>query len=161
MHQLHSPRRIMFSLLLNFAVLTPAVFCRGQTPTPDPAVLTFKLPDQMVWTKEASGAEVCILLGDPKKAGTYIELVKWLPHRMSQPHWHPHDRYITVLSGTWWVGTGRVFDPNKTTPMRPGSFVTHFGQQIHYDGAKDEEAIIEIVGEGPATITLADQKETK
>jgi hypothetical protein len=25
-------------------------------------------------------------------------------------------------------------------PMPSGSFVTHFGKQVHWDGAKDEEA---------------------
>jgi hypothetical protein len=42
--------------------------------------------------------------------------------------------------------------------MPPGSFVTHFGKQIHYDGAKDEEVILEIVGEGPQTSTPAEAK---
>ena len=34
-----------------------------------------------------------------------------------------------------------------------GSFVTHFGKQVHYDGAKDGEVILQIVGMGPATST--------
>src|SRR5260370_34987045 len=57
-----------------------------------------------------------------------------------------------VLQGAWWVGWGTKFDPDKgTTPMPAGSFVTHFGKQIHWDGAKDEEAVLLIVGDGPAT----------
>jgi hypothetical protein len=39
-----------------------------------------------------------------------------------------------------------------------GSFVTHFGKGIHYDGAKDEEVVLEILGEGPATSTPAEVK---
>jgi hypothetical protein len=27
--------------------------------------------------------------------------------------------------------------------------VTHFARQFHYDGAKDEPVVLEIVGEGP------------
>jgi len=38
-------------------------------------------------------------------------MFKWLAGNMSQPHWHPNDRMITVLKGTWWVGTGDKFDP--------------------------------------------------
>jgi len=34
----------------------------------------------------------------------------------------------------------------------------HFGKQIHYDGAKDGDTVLEIVGEGPATATPAEQK---
>ena len=33
--------------------------------------------------------------------------------------------------------------------MPPGTFVTHYGQQVHFDGAKDEEAVLLIVGDGP------------
>jgi hypothetical protein len=77
---------------------------------------------------------------------------------MSRPHFHPNDRFITVISGRWWVGTGSKFDPDSTVAMPPGSVVTHFARQIHYDGAKDEETIIEIVGEGPATVIPAETK---
>jgi hypothetical protein len=37
-----------------------------------------------------------------------------------------------------------------TVPMPAGSFVTRVGKQIHYDGAKDVETILQIVGEDPA-----------
>jgi hypothetical protein len=56
------------------------------------------------------------------------------------------------------VGTGNKFDPESTVPMPAGSFVTHFAKGVHYDGSKDGEAIIEIVGEGPATATPAETK---
>jgi hypothetical protein len=124
----------------------------------NPAALAYKLPDQIKWTDEPSGAKAAVLLGDLAKPGLYIVLVKWTPHQMSHPHWHPNDRFITVLSGTWWVGTGTKFDPDGTVPMPAGTFVTHFGKQVHYDGAKDVEAVLEIVGEGPATPTPAEAK---
>lgn len=124
----------------------------------DPAVLAYKLPNQIHWVDDAIGAKMAVLVGDPSKPGLYIALVKWTPHHMSHPHWHPNDRFIIVLSGTWWVGTGTKFDPDRTVPMPAGSFVTHFGKQVHYDGAKDEDAVLEIVGEGPATATPAETK---
>jgi hypothetical protein len=33
-----------------------------------------------------------------------------------------------------------------------------FAKQIHYDGANDEECVLEIVGMGPATSTKAETK---
>ena len=30
--------------------------------------------------------------------------------------------------------------------MPAGSFVTHFGKEVHWDGAKDEEAVVLIMG---------------
>jgi hypothetical protein len=124
----------------------------------DSTAVTYKLPNQITWTGDPSVAETAVLQGDPTKPGLYIELVKWHPHHMSHPHFHPNDRYITVLSGTWWVGTGTKYDPDHTVPMPPGSYVTDLAKGIHYDGAKDEDAVIEIVGEGPATMTPAEVK---
>ena len=124
----------------------------------DPAALAYRLPSQIHWVDDAIGAKTAVLAGDPSKPGLYVMLVKWSPHHMSHPHWHPNDRFITVISGTWWVGTGTKFDPDGTVPMPAGSFVTHLGKHVHYDGAKNEETVLEIVGEGPATATPANQK---
>jgi len=41
--------------------------------------------------------------------------------------------------------------------MPTGSFVTHFGKQVHWDGARDEEAWLIIVGDGPATSTRVEE----
>ena len=123
------------------------------------AAVIYQLPDQIKWTDPlgASGAKNAVLMGDPTKPGLYAVMVKWLPGNFSRPHFHPNDRFITVIKGTWWVGTGTKFDPNNTVPMPAGSFVTHFGKQIHWDGAKDEEAVLVIVGEGPATSTRVEE----
>lgn len=117
---------------------------------PDPAALVYKLPDKIPWQgEERFGSQLYVLWGDPDKPGPYAMLVKWLPHRGSTPHTHPHDRHITVVSGTWWVGTGRTYAPENDTPLPAGTVVTHFAKQWHYDGARDGEVILEIVGEGP------------
>ena len=130
----------------------------SQMHAPDPAVLAYKLPDQIKWTTDSNGSSAAVLAGDPSTTGLYVMLVKWSPHHMSHPHFHPNDRFIYVISGTWWVGTGAKFDPEATTPLPAGTFVTHYGKQIHYDGAKDVEAVLEIVGEGPGTATPAEAK---
>lgn len=137
----------------------PESRARGASaPDLNPAALAYKLPDQIKWVDDSSGAKRAVMAGDPEKPGLYIVLVKWSAHHMSHPHFHPNDRFITVVSGTWWVGTGAKFDPESTVALPAGSFVTHFGKQIHYDGAKDGDAMLEIVGEGPATATPAEAK---
>jgi quercetin dioxygenase-like cupin family protein len=122
----------------------------------DPRAVTYRLPDQIPWGPVTrNGNQQAVLLGDPSKPGPYIVMVRWLPGHMSRPHSHPNDRFITVLSGTWWMGSGPRFDPETTVPVPAGTFVTHFGRQVHYDGAKDEPATLLIVGEGPGTSTPA------
>ena len=120
----------------------------------NPAAISIKLPKEIPWVASPSGSVQAILAGDPAKPGIYVVLTKWTPHHMSRPHFHPNDRYITVISGTWWVGSGPNFDPaNGSVPMPAGSFVTHYGKQVHWDGAKDVDAVLLIVGNGPATTT--------
>jgi hypothetical protein len=126
----------------------------------NPAAVVFKLPDQIPWSPvDARGAQNAVVVGDPSKPGFYMVYTKWTKgNHFSRPHFHPNDRYIVVLQGTWWVGTGPHFDPANTTPLPPGSFVTHFGKQVHWDGAKDEDAVLLIQGEGPATSTYVKEE---
>ena len=105
-----------------------------------------------------AGADQAVLYGDPAKPGLYVILIKWHPHHMSRPHFHPNDRIATVLSGTWWVGTGPKYQPDSTVGVPPGSVVKHFAKQIHYDSTSDEDTTIEIVGMGPETATPAEEK---
>jgi len=128
-----------------------------QNPNLDPEALRYALPADIPWIKGAD-ADRATLLGNPDKPGLYIVLVRWHAHNNSRPHFHPNDRYVTVLSGTWWVGTGSVYQPDKMVPMATGSYITHVARQIHYDGAKDADCVIEIVGYGPATPTDAETK---
>jgi hypothetical protein len=108
---------------------------------------------------DARGGQSAVVVGDPTKPGFYAVYTKWTKgNHFSRPHFHPNDRYIVVLQGTWWVGSGPKFDPANTTPMPAGSFVTHYGKQVHWDGAKDEDAVLLIMGEGPATSTAAEEK---
>ncbi|WP_315830909.1 cupin domain-containing protein [Bradyrhizobium prioriisuperbiae] len=126
----------------------------------NPAAIAIKLPDQIPWSKpDARGSQNAVLVGDPSKPGFYAVMTKWTKgNHFSRPHFHPNDRFITVLKGTWYVGTGNKFDPdNGTVAMPAGSFVTHFGKQVHWDGAKDEDAVLLIMGEGPGSSTAVEE----
>jgi quercetin dioxygenase-like cupin family protein len=123
----------------------------------NPKAITITLPKDIQWKKTAA-AETATLYGDPSKPGYYVVLQKWLPHNNSRPHFHPNDRYIQVLSGTWWVQTGAKYDPAGFKPVPAGSFVVHTAKEIHYDGAKDEPCLLLISGMGPSTSTPAEEK---
>jgi quercetin dioxygenase-like cupin family protein len=136
---------------LLIAAVAAAALAGPAATMPDPAVLSFKLPADIAWQGDpVKGPQTYLLWGDPAKPGPYAMLVRWPPHQMSRPHTHPNARYVYVISGTWWVGTGQTFSPETTTPIPAGSVVTHFAKQWHYDGAKDGDAVLEIVGDGPA-----------
>jgi hypothetical protein len=122
----------------------------------DPKAISITLPADIHWIANPNGSEHAVIAGNPDKPGLYVELTKWKAHHNSRPHFHPNDRYITVLSGTWWVNTGAKYDPEGMRPVPAGSVVTHFGRGIHYDGARDGDVVLEIVGIGPATATPAE-----
>jgi hypothetical protein len=121
---------------------------------PDPKSVIFTLPDKIDW-KKGEASDNATIQGDPSKPGIYIQLTKWHPNHMSRPHSHSTERYITVLSGTWWIGTGATYDPASTYPVPAGTYVVDRPNQLHYDGAKDTECVLEIVGMGPMTTTQA------
>lgn len=125
--------------------------------TLDPKAVTYQLPDQIKWNKNPnSGAESVYLVGGPGEAGLYIQLIKWAPGTGSRPHFHDKDRFITVLSGTWYQGTGTKYDPEAMVALPAGTHIVDHANGVHYDGAKDGTAIIQIVGQGPVSTTNAE-----
>jgi hypothetical protein len=124
----------------------------------DPTHVVYKWPSQIEWHGRPGGPQMATLVGDSTKPGFYVVLMKFPPHMMSHPHFHTYDRYAMVISGTWWIGTGTKFEPDKMVPMPAGSFVTDLAGKVHYDGAKDVPVEIEICGQGPVTMTSAETK---
>ena len=126
---------------------------------PDPKVLGYTLPENIAWKDNAARTnQTAIVYGDPTKPGPYAVLIKWKAGNMSRPHYHERDRFFVVVSGTWWVGTGPKFDPEGTKPMVAGSYVAHYANGIHYDGAKEADTIIALHGVGPVSTIPAEQK---
>jgi quercetin dioxygenase-like cupin family protein len=125
----------------------------------DPTAVEITAPTDIKWVRNAAGTnESAVLFGDPTKPGPYVMRLKWLPGNMSRPHTHATDRFFVVISGTWWVGSGTKFDPDSTVPARAGSYVIHHANQPHYDGAKEQETIIQVWGIGPLTTTSVEQR---
>lgn len=107
----------------------------------------------------AFGKEVQVaVFGDPSKPGLYAIRRRFMPGEMSRPHYHDKDRLVTVIKGTWYTGEGDIFDPAKTTPIRTGGFMLHPAGLHHWDGAKDQEVIVQIIGIGPVTTVNTEKK---
>lgn len=147
--------RTIAIVLLAGAIAAPSI----RAADIDRSAVDFKTPAEIKWVRNAAGTnETAVLFGDPSKPGPYVVRLKWLPGNMSRPHFHPHDRFFIVISGTWWMGTGEKFDPDSTVGAPAGSYVIHHAGKIHYDGAKGEEVVIQVSGMGPATATPAEKR---
>jgi len=116
-------------------------------------------PDQVSWRDlpDGHGAQLATIAGDPSGHGLYVQRVRFPPHVMDRPHWHPNDRHVTVIKGTWFTGTGGTFDPKQAVPLKAGSYMLHPAHALHWDGSNsDEEVIVQVVGIGPADTVQAD-----
>ena len=119
-------------------------------------------PEQIHWQDipDGHGAQLATIAGNPSGTGLYVQRVRFPPHLMDRPHWHPHDRHVTVIKGTWFTGTGATFDPSRAVPLKPGSYMLHPARALHWDGSNsDEEVIVQIVGIGPADTVQADPQQ--
>jgi quercetin dioxygenase-like cupin family protein len=95
--------------------------------------------------------------GHPSEPGLYVVQITWAPGQGSRPHYHDQARYINVLKGNWWVATGPesdIYDPDNTIMVEEGTFIFEPPYGHHYDMAKDEEVIVQIMGIGPVETTF-------
>jgi len=121
-------------------------------PPPDPSHIPMIFGKDIPWKGE-NGERSAKLFGDPSKPGIYGVLIQWEPGHNSKPHFHSTDRYIYVVSGSWWVSSSTHYDPSKMYPIPAGTFVTDIKNTIHWDGARAETGpvVLMLVGEGPMT----------
>jgi quercetin dioxygenase-like cupin family protein len=135
------------------ALLTAGPTVSSQSLAPDTHGFLIASPEDL---KPAGGGRSVTIVGDPSKPGIYVTRITWAPGSGSRPHYHNQARYITVLKGTWYVATGPaadVYSPDKMTAVKAGTFIYEPADGHHYDMAKDEEAVVEIIGMGPVTTT--------
>ena len=115
--------------------------------------------DKLTWRPTEGnklGVETAIVEGDPSKPGYYLTINHFPPGVMSRPHYHPDERYIMVLRGTWYTDEGEVFRPKEAIPLKPGDYMRHPKAGPHYDGALDEDVWVAIGGYGPTKATVVD-----
>ena len=110
--------------------------------------------DELVWKEHPllKGAQIVVLVGDPTKAETIVQRVKFPPHYEVPPHTHPYSEVVTVLSGTYWNAMGD--DMKKGVMLKPGSVFVLPANHIHRVWTTDEEVIIQINFTGPGGITF-------
>lgn len=115
------------------------------------------VPDQVAWAS-APGLppdwQIAVLMGDPAKAGAYVQRVKLPPNAAIPPHMHPDDENITVLSGAFGIGEGEVVDKAKGRVLPAGSFYHLPANTPHFAWAGPEGAIIQIHGVGPSGMKM-------
>jgi quercetin dioxygenase-like cupin family protein len=138
-------------------LLVVSAIVSAQTPKPDANGFLIVRPGEV---QPPKGKNSINIIGNPKDPGFYMYQITWAPNTGSHPHFHDKDRYIHVIKGTWYVSTGPaadVYNPAKMTAVEPGSFIFEPANGHHYDMAKDQEVIVQIMGMGPVKTTQIPQ----
>ncbi len=137
------------------ALLMPFAVSQAELKVDDKGFVTLQLGEE-AWTgyPGITGIDMMKVYGDPSQPGVYVIRARFKPGVMTMPHFHREDRMATVLKGTWWTGTGTEFKPDSTHPVRPGGYMMHPAGEAHFDGAKKEEVVLQLVGVGPSGTTF-------
>ena len=94
------------------------------------------------------GATFTVVSGDPGKSGIYVVRLKMPAGYKINPHWHPTDEHVTVLSGTFALGMGDKFNESSMNALPAGGYALLPADMRHYAMAKTE-AIVQVHGMGP------------
>jgi len=110
------------------------------------------LPDEIQWMQGPTlpkGGEVAVVYGDTRKAAPYITRVKMPADYRVEPHSHPDERVYTVISGTFYIGFGDQFDPDRLIAFSPGSAFVVPANASHFHWTKSGASVVQISGVGP------------
>ena len=111
-------------------------------------------PDELKWADAPSvppGVKVTVIEGPLNEAGPIIFRLKFPADYKLPAHWHPGIEHVTVISGTFNMGTGDKLDAANTMPLSAGSVAIMSPKTQHFAWTR-EETIIQIHGVGPSAI---------
>jgi uncharacterized RmlC-like cupin family protein len=112
-------------------------------------------------TSGVGGIQTRVLKGDPNKPGLYTIQLTIPANTKIEAHTHPDDRVATVISGTWQIGYGSVFDEKKLKALAPGSFYTEPPGFAHFARTGSTAVSVQITGYGPTGTTYVGRGQEK
>lgn len=99
-----------------------------------------------------AGAQITVIEGPLDRAGPITARIKFPANYRLPAHTHPAIEHVTVLSGTFHMGTGDKLDMEKTTPLKVGDFAIMQVGTRHFAWTA-EETIVQIHSVGPWGVT--------
>ncbi|MDA0237564.1 MAG: cupin domain-containing protein [Proteobacteria bacterium] len=123
------------------------VIMRGNLVTADPETIKWERNGFTPW-----GMHLIVIHGDPQKPEPYTFRVKMPSGYKLPPHKHKDQRTVTVLTGTYWIGSGEQFDMKAMETMEAGAFYITEANTPHYAWARTE-VILQESGYGPTDLS--------
>ena len=153
----HRAFRLNAMLVASLVLLVPMTVTNAD-PDSDDRGFAIVQSGEEAWQEipGIAGVSYIKVYGDSSQPGVYVVRVRFDPWTMTMPHYHSQDRIVAVIEGTWYAGTDTRFDADNVTPIHAGGYMLHPAGGVHFDGAKEQPAIVQITGNGPATTTFLD-----
>ena len=98
------------------------------------------------------GAKIAVIEGPMTEAVPFTIRLKFPANYSIPAHSHPAVERVTVLSGTFHMGTGDKLDSEKGMPLGPGDMMIMQPKTNHYGWTKTE-TVVQLNGMGPWGVT--------
>ena len=144
----------MKNTLMALSVAVAATFASVPATWADSAHHKMVTPDELKWADVPSappGAKIAVIEGPLNEAVPITFRLKFPANYKLPAHWHPGIEHVTVISGTFNMGTGDKLDPSKTKPLSAGSVAIMQPKTNHFAWT-EEETIVQVHGVGPWAI---------
>lgn len=119
---------------------------------------TMVMPGDLKWSPVPSlppGAQIAVIEGPMNEAVPFTIRLKFPANYQIPAHSHPAIERVTVLSGTFHMGTGGKFDKTKTHALPTGAIAIMQVGTNHFAWTS-EETLVQLNGNGPWGITYVD-----
>ena len=122
--------------------------------------LKILLPNQLNWQTSSTlpkNVSAALLAGNPTKPGIFAIRVRLPKHFRGEPHTHPHNAYIVVLSGMLHIDMGEKFNAASLKAVPPDGFLFIPAHTPHFEWT-DRVTNVQVIGMGPWGTTLVNAK---
>ncbi len=113
------------------------------------------VPAELKWSDVGSmppGAKIAVIEGPLNEAKPFTMRLRFPANYRIPAHFHSAIEHVTVISGTFHMGTGDKLDTKATRALRPGSVAIMQVGTRHFAWNK-EATEIQVHGVGPWTLT--------
>lgn len=104
------------------------------------------------------GAEFAVLEGDPAKAEVFTMRIRMPDGFEIAPHWHPNVERVTVISGTFLMGSGEALNKEDAKRLEAGSYTSYPPETRHFAIAEGE-TVVQLTSVGPWAINYVNPED--
>ncbi len=119
-------------------------------------------PDEIEWrdgpASLEAGARFAVLEGSPSEPSIFTMRLKFPDGFVIAPHSHPNVERVTVISGTFLLGSGETVDRDAAVRLKAGSYTSMPPGMRHFAIAEGE-TVVQLTTVGPWEINYVNPED--